>query len=48
MNLLLDEGLAMDTASALRQAGHDAVHVKAIGLGGASDNQIIAEAVEVR
>jgi len=34
----------MDTAGVLRKAGHDARHVKELGLGGATDERIIAEA----
>ncbi|MBI1370668.1 MAG: hypothetical protein GC162_18680 [Planctomycetes bacterium] len=45
MNLLLDEGLAMASAELLREFGHDAVHVFHVGLGGASDDQIMAEAL---
>jgi len=45
VNLLLDEGFAVDTAKVLRDTGHDAVHVKEIDMGGATDDQIITEAL---
>jgi predicted nuclease of predicted toxin-antitoxin system len=43
-SILLDQGLAPQTASLLRQRGFDAVHVSEIGLAKAEDTQILDEA----
>jgi predicted nuclease of predicted toxin-antitoxin system len=46
--LVLDQGLPRDTASILRQGGHDYVHVGEIGMSSAADREIIAWAREHR
>jgi predicted nuclease of predicted toxin-antitoxin system len=46
--LVLDQGLPRDTASILRQGGHDCVHVGEIGMSSAADREIIAWAREHR
>ena len=49
MRWLLDQGIPRGTASHLRAAGHDAIHVGDIGMATASDSAIIAHgAVEQR
>ena len=44
MNLILDEGLPLRAAVALRQAGIEARHVLELGMGGASDQAILERA----
>lgn len=44
MNLILDEGLPLRAAAALRQAGVEARHVLELGMGGASDHAILDRA----
>jgi predicted nuclease of predicted toxin-antitoxin system len=46
MRIVLDEGLALRAADALRRAGIDAVHVLELGLRGAPDHVLMARAVE--
>ena len=43
--LLLDQGLPRDAAAILRSAGWDAQHVGELGLGAASDERIIEQAI---
>lgn len=40
MRFLVDENLSVQIAAALRDAGHDAVHVLESGLGGAPDTDV--------
>ena len=42
MKLLLDQGIARSVAPLLNDAGQDAVHVGAVGMSAATDEQIIA------
>lgn len=44
MKVLIDESIQQGVAGLLVQEGHDALHVGAIGLGGASDDQVLAAA----
>jgi predicted nuclease of predicted toxin-antitoxin system len=44
MKFLLDENLSPKLAELLHAAGHDAVHVRDIGLSSATDEQVIAAA----
>lgn len=46
MKLLIDEMYGERVAELLRDSGHDAVHVREIGLGGSPDNDVLARAVE--
>jgi predicted nuclease of predicted toxin-antitoxin system len=46
VRFLVDEGLSPLVAQALRELGHEAEHVRDVGLGGKSDEAIIAYAVE--
>lgn len=46
MRLLVDQNLARRVAAALRDAGHDAVHVAERGLSAADDREVLAVAVE--
>lgn len=46
MRLLLDEMYSERVAELLCERGHDAVHVRDIGLGGAADADVLAEAAE--
>ncbi len=49
MKLLIDESLSARITARLQAAGHDAVHVGELELGGADDEQVIAAAAaEVR
>jgi predicted nuclease of predicted toxin-antitoxin system len=48
MSLLLDECLSAAAAADLRAAGHDAVHVTEVGLGGAADHAVMAYAAAER
>lgn len=48
MRLLLDQNLSPALADLLNAAGHDAVHVRSIGLSRASDDQIMTAAVTDR
>ena len=43
---MVDEMYGGRVAELLCERGHDAVHVRAIGLGGASDADVLARAVE--
>jgi predicted nuclease of predicted toxin-antitoxin system len=43
--LLLDQGLPRDAAAILRSAGWDAQHVGELGLGAATDERIIEQAI---
>ena len=43
--LLLDQGLARSAAATLRQRGFDVRHVGEMGLGGATDEAIVVEAI---
>jgi predicted nuclease of predicted toxin-antitoxin system len=44
MKLLVDENLSARVAAMLRDGGHDAVHVTAIGLGSTDDEVILRAA----
>ena len=44
LRLLINECLSPDVAACLRQDGHDAVYVQEIGLGGAADEVVYAQA----
>lgn len=44
MKLILDEGLPMRAAVALREAAHDARHVLELGMAGASDQAVLDRA----
>lgn len=46
MRLLIDENLSLRVADALRDAGHEAVHVVTAGLRNASDDVILAAALD--
>jgi len=46
VRILLDEMYSERVAEALRARGHEAVHVREIGLGGAADVDVLARAVE--
>ena len=46
MRFLVDEMYAERVAEILVERGHDAVHVRDIGLGGASDAVVLARAVD--
>lgn len=46
MRFLLDEMYGEQLADLLAGRGHDAVHVRAIGLGGAPDIDVLARAVD--
>jgi predicted nuclease of predicted toxin-antitoxin system len=46
VKLLLDEMYSERVATLLGERGHDAVHVRAIGLGGAPDADVLARAVD--
>jgi predicted nuclease of predicted toxin-antitoxin system len=46
MKWLIDNALSPIVAERLRQAGHDAVHVRDYGLAAASDDEIFARAVD--
>ena len=48
MRFLLDEMYGERAAEILCERGHDAVHVRAIGLGGAPDADVLARAVDER
>jgi predicted nuclease of predicted toxin-antitoxin system len=45
MRFLVDENLSTILADALSSAGHDAVHVKALGAAGANDSEVMDLAV---
>lgn len=45
MRFLIDEMFGPAVAEGLSAAGHDAVHVRAIGLGGAPDEDVLTRAV---
>lgn len=45
MRFLVDEMFGPDVASRLGALGHDAVHVRDLGLGGAPDEDVLARAV---
>lgn len=44
MKVLIDESIQQGVADLLVHEGHDALHVVAIGLGGGSDDQVLATA----
>ena len=46
MKLLVDEHLSIRVAAMLRGAGHDAVHVTAVGLGSTNDEVILRAAAD--
>lgn len=46
MKLLVDENLSARVASMLRDAGHDAVHVTAVGLANTDDDVILRSAAD--
>ena len=46
MRLLVDENLSVRIAARLGEAGHDAVHVTAVGLGSTDDAVILGTAAE--
>ena len=48
MKLLLDQGLPRTTAERLRDRGVDAVHAGEVGLSSASDEEILAVALETQ
>ena len=48
MKFLIDMPLSPDLADSLQSQGHDAVHASAIGLGRASDTEIMARAAVER
>lgn len=48
MRFLVDNALSPRVASALRTAGHDAVHVGALGLAGSDDEAVFRTARESR
>ena len=46
MKFLVDEMYSERVAELLRERGHDAVHVRDLGLGGAADVDVLARAVD--
>ncbi|MEX2291203.1 MAG: DUF5615 family PIN-like protein [Mycobacteriales bacterium] len=46
MKLLVDENLSVRVASALRDAGHDTVHVTSFGLANTEDDVILRSAAD--
>jgi predicted nuclease of predicted toxin-antitoxin system len=48
MRLLIDNALGVSVAEGLRQAGHDAIHVRDLGMARASDDEILRLASEER
>lgn len=48
MKFLIDEMYGERVAELLVERGHDAVHVRVIGLGGAPDDDVLARAVDDR
>ncbi|WP_322770707.1 DUF5615 family PIN-like protein, partial [Frankia sp. Cr1] len=42
MRFLLDNNLSNSLAEGLRQAGHDVLHVRDVGLGAADDEKVLA------
>ncbi len=45
MRFLIDEMFGPEVASCLGALGHDAVHVRELGMGGAPDDDVLARAV---
>ena len=45
MKFLVDEMYAERVAELLNERGHDAIHVRTVGLGGAPDSDVLARAV---
>ncbi len=48
MRFLLDEMYGEHVAELLRTRGHEAVHVRDVGLGGATDRDVLARAADER
>ncbi len=48
MRFLIDERYGEQLADLLDRRGHDSVHVRAVGLGGAPDASVLANAVDSR
>jgi predicted nuclease of predicted toxin-antitoxin system len=48
MRFLVDNALPASIASGLRNAGHDAIHVHALGMAAARDDEIFAYAAQER
>jgi predicted nuclease of predicted toxin-antitoxin system len=46
VRFLVDENLGERVAELLGQAGHEAVHIRSLGLAAAADSEIFASAVE--
>jgi len=44
LKFLVDNALSPEVAEALRQAGHDAIHVRQYGRGASPDSQVLARA----
>ena len=46
MNFLLDENLSPKVCEDLRAAGHEAIHVRDVGLAGSTDHAVLTHAAE--